>query len=170
MLAAAEDADLVLGSRVRARRWRGGVADVAEADLRGGCAYARLVLGVPIRDRTGGFKCFRRWVLELLDLRNVRVGGYAFQIVYLPHAADGGGRVVELPITFTDRTLGNSKMSRSIVLEAVREVPALRLQAARGRLVEGDDGNGRCRPCNGFATAAESRRHRGSTDLKLRRP
>jgi dolichol-phosphate mannosyltransferase len=138
MLAAAEGADLVLGSRYV--RGGGVVGWPASRKLisRGGCTYARLLLGVPIRDLTGGFKCFRRWVLESLDLRQVRAGGYAFQIELTYRTLRMGGRVVELPITFTDRTLGHSKMSRSIVLEAVREVPALRLQAARGRLVEGE--------------------------------
>jgi dolichol-phosphate mannosyltransferase len=138
MLAASAEADLVLGSRYV----RGGGVEGWPASRklisRGGCTYARLVLGVPIRDLTGGFKCFRRWVLESLDLRNVRAGGYAFQIELTYRTLRMGGRVVELPITFTDRTLGHSKMSRSIVIEAVREVPALRLQAARGRLVEGE--------------------------------
>ncbi len=138
MLAAADGADLVLGSRYV--HGGGVVGWPASRKLisRGGCAYARLVLGVPIRDLTGGFKCFRRWVLESLDLRNVRAGGYAFQIELTYRTLRMGGRVVELPITFTDRTMGHSKMSRSIVLEAVREVPVLRLQAARGRLIEGE--------------------------------
>jgi dolichol-phosphate mannosyltransferase len=138
MLVASADADLVLGSRYV----RGGGVEGWPASRklisRGGCLYARLLLGVPVRDLTGGFKCFRRWVLESLDLRNVRAGGYAFQIELTYRTLRMGGRVVELPITFTDRTLGDSKMSRSIVIEAVRQVPALRLQAARGRLVEGD--------------------------------
>jgi dolichol-phosphate mannosyltransferase len=136
MLVASADADLVLGSRYV----RGGGVEGWPASRklisRGGCLYARVLLGVPIRDLTGGFKCFRRWVLESLDLRNVRAGGYAFQIELTYRTLRMGGRVVELPITFTDRTLGTSKMSRSIVIEAVRQVPALRLQAARGRLVE----------------------------------
>ena len=140
MLEASADADLVLGSRYV----RGGGVEgwpvSRKLISRGGCAYARLVLGVPIRDLTGGFKCFRRWVLEALDLRNVRAGGYAFQIELTYRTLRMGGRVVELPITFTDRTHGRSKMSRSIVIEAVREVPALRLHAARGLLVEGETG------------------------------
>jgi len=110
---------------------------------RGGCTYARLVLGVPIRDLTGGFKCFRRWVLESLDLSHVRAGGYAFQIELTYRTLRMGGRVVELPITFTDRAYGESKMSRTIVLEAVREVPALRLRAVRGALLERPDGEPR---------------------------
>ena len=110
---------------------------------RGGCLYARLVLGVPIHDLTGGFKCFRRWVLESLDLSHVQAGGYAFQIELTYRTLRMGGRVVELPITFTDRAYGESKMSRAIVLEAVREVPALRLRALRGALLERPDGEPR---------------------------
>jgi dolichol-phosphate mannosyltransferase len=138
MLAASADADLVLGSRYVPGGGVAGWPAARKLISRGGCTYARLVLGVPIRDLTGGFKCFRRWVLQSLDLRNVRAGGYAFQIELTYRTLRMGGRVVELPITFTDRTYGHSKMSRSIVIEAVREVPALRLQAARGRLVEGE--------------------------------
>ena len=138
MLVASADADLVLGSRYVRGGGVEGWPPSRKLISRGGCLYARLLLGVPIRDLTGGFKCFRRWVLESLDLRNVRAGGYAFQIELTYRTLRMGGRVVELPITFTDRTLGNSKMSRSIVIEAVRQVPALRLQAARGGLVEGE--------------------------------
>jgi dolichol-phosphate mannosyltransferase len=138
MLIASADADLVLGSRYVRGGGVEGWPPSRKLISRGGCLYARLMLGVPIRDLTGGFKCFRRWVLESLDLSHVRAGGYAFQIELTYRTLRMGGRVVELPITFTDRTLGNSKMSRSIVIEAVRQVPALRLQAARGRLVEGE--------------------------------
>jgi dolichol-phosphate mannosyltransferase len=102
-----------------------------------------MVLGVPIHDLTGGFKCFRRWVLEALDLSHVQAGGYAFQIELTYRTLRMGGRVVELPITFTDRAYGESKMSRAIVLEAVREVPALRLRAVRGTLLERPDGEPR---------------------------
>jgi dolichol-phosphate mannosyltransferase len=140
MLAASADADLVLGSRYVAG---GGVAGWPLARRlisRGGCTYARVILGVGVHDLTGGFKCFRRWVLEHLDLSQVGAGGYAFQIELTYRTLRMGGRVVEVPITFTDRAYGESKMSRSIVLEAVREVPALRLRALRGRLVEGTAG------------------------------
>jgi len=140
MLAASAEADLVLGSRYVAG---GGVAGwplSRRLISRGGCTYARLILGVGVHDLTGGFKCFRRWVLESLDLSHVGAGGYAFQIELTYRTLRMGGRVVEVPITFTDRTYGESKMSRSIVLEAVREVPALRLRALRGRLVEGAAG------------------------------
>ena len=138
MLEAAADADLVLGSRYVPGGGVEGWPLSRRLISRGGCTYARLVLGVPIRDLTGGFKCFRRSVLEALDLRNVHAGGYAFQIELTYRTLRMGGRVVELPITFVDRAYGRSKMSRSIVIEAVRQVPALRLRAARGRLVEGD--------------------------------
>jgi dolichol-phosphate mannosyltransferase len=140
MLDAARDADLVLGSRYVGG---GGVAGwplSRKLISRGGCTYARMILGVPVRDLTGGFKCFRRWVLEQLDLSDVHAGGYAFQIELTYRTLRMGGRVVELPIIFTDRTDGHSKMSRSIVLEAVREVPALRLRALRGRLLDGAAG------------------------------
>ncbi|MDX6523022.1 MAG: dolichol-phosphate mannosyltransferase [Gaiellales bacterium] len=143
MLTAAEHADLVLGSRYTP----GGGVDGWPLSRRlisqGGCGYARRILGVDVRDLTGGFKCFRRWVLESLDLSDVRAGGYAFQIELTYRTLRMGGRVVELPITFVDRAYGESKMSRAIVLEAVRQVPALRLRALRGRLVEGANGEPR---------------------------
>ena len=101
---------------------------------RGGSLYARVVLGVSVHDLTGGFKCFRRGVLEAIDLQAVTANGYAFQIEMTYRALRQGFSVVELPITFTDRVVGGSKMSRAIVLEAVWKVPALRLQALRGRL------------------------------------
>jgi len=134
MLAASADADLVLGSRYVGGGGVDGWPLMRRVISRGGCTYARLVLGVPISDLTGGFKCFRRWVLESLDLSEVHAGGYAFQIELTYRTLRIGGRVVEMPITFTDRTGGESKMSRAIVLEAVRQVPALRLRALRGRL------------------------------------
>ncbi|HEY0386923.1 MAG TPA: polyprenol monophosphomannose synthase [Gaiellales bacterium] len=140
ILAASADADLVLGSRYTAGGGVEGWPVSRKLISRGGCAYARLVLGVDIRDLTGGFKCFRRWVLESLDLRDVRAGGYAFQIELTYRTLRMGGRVVEVPITFVDRAHGESKMSRAIVLEAVRQVPALRIRAVRGRLIEGSGG------------------------------
>jgi dolichol-phosphate mannosyltransferase len=132
--AAAQDADLVLGSRYvdggAIRNW-GLVRRFVSA---GGSLYARLVLGVPVRDLTGGFKCYRRRVLEDIDLDAVRSRGYAFQIETTYRALRAGFRVVEVPITFVDREVGGSKMSRSIVLEAIWKVPALRLRALRGTL------------------------------------
>jgi dolichol-phosphate mannosyltransferase len=132
--AAAQEADLVLGSRYveggAIRNW-GIVRRMVSA---GGSLYARLVLGVPVRDLTGGFKCYRRRVLEHIDLDAVRSRGYAFQIETTYRALRAGFRVVEVPITFVDREVGGSKMSRAIVLEAIWKVPALRLRALRGML------------------------------------
>ncbi|HET8673657.1 MAG TPA: polyprenol monophosphomannose synthase [Thermoleophilaceae bacterium] len=126
LIAAAERADLVLGSRyVRG----GGVIDWGLARRllsRGGCWYARKVLGVPVHDLTGGFKCFRRKVLETLDLDSVHAAGYGFQIELTYRALEAGFTVEEVPITFRERQLGTSKMSPRIALEAVWKVPALR--------------------------------------------
>jgi dolichol-phosphate mannosyltransferase len=132
--AAAEDADVVLGSRYveggAIRNW-GLARRIVSA---GGSLYARFLLGVSVRDLTGGFKCFRRSVLETIDLDAIRSRGYAFQIETTYRALRAGFRVVEVPITFADREVGGSKMSRSIVLEAIWKVPMLRLAALRGRL------------------------------------
>jgi dolichol-phosphate mannosyltransferase len=134
LLEAAAGADLVLGSRYVAgggvENW-GPLRRVVSA---GGSLYARLLLGVPIRDLTGGFKCFRREVLETIDLDAVDSRGYAFQIETTYRALRRGFRVIEIPIRFVDRAVGHSKMSRAIVLEAVWKVPLLRLAALRGRL------------------------------------
>jgi len=136
LIAAAEaGADLVLGSRYVEG---GSVSDdwgiVRRAVSAGGSLYARLLLGVPVRDLTGGFKCFRRAVLEAIDLGEVHAKGYAFQIELTYRARRKGFRVVEVPIRFVDRTHGGSKMSRAIVLEAIWKVPLLRLRALAGRL------------------------------------
>jgi dolichol-phosphate mannosyltransferase len=136
LLAAAEDgADLVLGSRYVKG---GSVSDdwgfIRRAVSSGGSVYARLILGVPVRDLTGGFKCFRRAVLEAIDLETVQAKGYAFQIELTYRARRRGFRVVEVPIRFVDRTRGGSKMSHAIVLEAIWRVPALRVRALTGRL------------------------------------
>jgi len=134
LVEAAGDADLVLGSRYVAggsvQNW-GFVRRLVSA---GGSLYARILLGVGIRDLTGGFKCFRREVLETIDLDAVSSRGYAFQIETTYRALRDGFRVVEVPITFVDRERGGSKMSRAIVLEAIWKVPALRLRALAGRL------------------------------------
>jgi len=134
LIAATNDADLALGSRYTAggsiRNW--GAA--RRAISRGGSFYAQLLLSSRIRDLTGGFKCYRREVLEAIDLASVDSRGYAFQIETTYRAVRAGFRVVELPITFADREVGGSKMSRSIVLEAIWKVPQLRLAALRGRL------------------------------------
>jgi dolichol-phosphate mannosyltransferase len=132
--AAIGGADLVLGSRYVAG---GGVRDWGisrRVISAGGCLYARTILGVRVRDLTGGFKCFRRAVLERIPLDAVDAQGYMFQIEMTYRALRDGFRVVEVPITFADRRLGGSKMSRRIVLEAVRRVPELRLGALRKRL------------------------------------
>src|SRR5664279_5396183 len=100
----------------------------------GGSLYARLLLGVRVRDLTGGFKCYRREVLERIDLGAIHSKGYAFQIETTYRALRAGFTVVEVPITFADRTAGHSKMSRAIFLEAVAKVPLLRLAALTGRL------------------------------------
>jgi dolichol-phosphate mannosyltransferase len=100
----------------------------------GGSFYARTLLGIPIRDLTGGFKCFRRTVLQTLDLEAIHSKGYAFQIETTYRALRAGFRVEEVPIVFSDRMHGHSKMSRTIFLEAVARVPALRWAALTGRL------------------------------------
>jgi dolichol-phosphate mannosyltransferase len=126
LVAAARDADLVLGSRYVPG---GGVARwgvVRRMISRGGCWYARRVLGVRVRDLTGGFKCFRRVVLETVPLGDVAAAGYVFQVEVTYRALLAGFRVVEVPITFTDRVRGESKMHGSIVREAAVRVPRLR--------------------------------------------
>ncbi len=126
LLAAAAAADVVLGSRYVAG---GGVSDwgaVRRLVSRGGCWYAQRVLGLRVRDLTGGFKCFRRDVLEAIDLPTVRSRGYAFQVELTYRAVHAGFRVVELPIVFRDRRLGRSKMSWRIAGEAALLVPRLR--------------------------------------------
>jgi dolichol-phosphate mannosyltransferase len=126
LLEAAERADLVLGSRYVEG---GGVTEwgaLRRAISRGGSAYARLALGIGVRDVTGGFKCFRREVLEAIDLDSIRSRGYAFQVEMTYRAIQQGFEVVEVPIVFRDRRAGKSKMDRSIVAEAAWRVPLLR--------------------------------------------
>ena len=133
LIEAAADADLVLGSRYV---HGGGVRDwglVRRLISRGASIYTRLLL-MPVRDPTGGFKCFRREVLERLDLDAITSRGYMFQIETTYRALRAGFRVREIPITFADREVGGSKMSRGIVAEAIWKVPALRLAAWRGRV------------------------------------
>jgi dolichol-phosphate mannosyltransferase len=96
---------------------------------RGGGVYARTILGVEVQDLTGGFKCIRRAVLESIDLPTVRAQGYVFQIEVTYRAILAGFRVREVPIVFTDRTVGTSKMSTGIALEAMWSVPRLRRTA-----------------------------------------
>ncbi|MEK6278215.1 MAG: polyprenol monophosphomannose synthase [Actinomycetota bacterium] len=131
LLDAARNADLVLGSRYVEG---GGVSEwgaLRRAISRGGSAYARIVLGVGIRDLTGGFKCFRCEVLESIDLDSIDSRGYAFQVEMTYRAIKAGFRVVEVPIVFRERRVGASKMSRGIVAEAIWRVPALRFTQRR---------------------------------------
>jgi dolichol-phosphate mannosyltransferase len=135
LLAAVEGgADLALGSRYVSgggvRNW-GLVRRVISA---GGSLYARVLLGVKVRDLTGGFKCYRRRALEAIDLDAIETKGYAFQIETTYRVLRAGFEVVEVPITFADREVGGSKMSKAIVAEAIWKVPGLRLAALFGRL------------------------------------
>jgi dolichol-phosphate mannosyltransferase len=133
LIAAAGEADLGVGSRYVPG---GGVRDwglLRRALSRCGCWYARRVLGVGVRDLTGGFKCFRRAVLEELDLSGVQAAGYCFQIEVTYRALQAGFRVREVPIVFSERRAGRSKMTARIALEAVWRVPALRLRRRRAR-------------------------------------
>jgi dolichol-phosphate mannosyltransferase len=129
LIDASADADLVLGSRYVPG---GGVKDwglLRQLVSRGGGAYARRILGVSVRDLTGGYKCIRRQVLESIDLPSVRAEGYIFQIEVTYRAILAGFTVREVPIVFADRTAGTSKMSSRIALEAFVRVPALRREA-----------------------------------------
>jgi dolichol-phosphate mannosyltransferase len=128
-------ADLALGSRYTSG---GAVQDwglVRRLVSRGGCLYAQAVLSAPVRDLTGGFKCFRAEVLRAIDLPTIRAQGYAFQVELTYRALQRGFRVVEVPITFRDRQLGTSKMSTTIAVEAMFLVPRLRLKR-RGRAAD----------------------------------
>jgi dolichol-phosphate mannosyltransferase len=141
LIAAAADADVVLGSRYVPG---GGVRDwglARRAISRGGGLYARKILGVDVRDLTGGFKCIHREVLEAIDLDSVRADGYVFQIEVTYRAVIAGFKVVEVPIVFQDRTAGASKMSPRIALEAMLLVPRLRRSAVRA-LAAGAPRNG----------------------------
>lgn len=134
-LAAIEQADLVLGSRYQ----QGRVTVVnwpIQRLILSYCAnvYARFVTGLPVWDATGGFKCFRRVVLEAIDFDHVRSNGYAFQIEMSFRAWKRGFKIAEIPIVFVDRTEGTSKMSKSIVREAVWMVWRLRWWAMRGKV------------------------------------
>jgi dolichol-phosphate mannosyltransferase len=128
LIAAARDADLVLGSRYVAG---GGVTDWGLARRllsRGGSWYARTVLGVRVKDLTGGFKCFRREVLEGLAFSGFQTAGFGFQVEVTYRALQSGARVREIPILFRDRRVGASKMNSRIVFEALWRVPELRLR------------------------------------------
>jgi dolichol-phosphate mannosyltransferase len=134
LIAAAEDADLVLGSRYV----NGGGTEnwglLRRLVSRGGCIYAQVLLGVRVRDLTGGFKCFRRATLEAIDLDALSAHGYAFQIETTYRVLRAGLRVKEIPIRFVERRAGASKMTSSIVAEAIWKVPLLRLRVLFGRL------------------------------------
>jgi dolichol-phosphate mannosyltransferase len=134
LAAAADEADLALGSRYVAGGGTKNWGLVRRFISRGGSLYAQVLLGLGIRDLTGGFKCYRRAVLETIDLDAIDSRGYAFQIETTYRAIRAGFSVVEVPITFADREVGGSKMSKSIVLEAIWKVPALRLRALTNRL------------------------------------
>jgi dolichol-phosphate mannosyltransferase len=126
LIAAAHAADLALGSRYVPG---GGITEwgvVRRLLSRGGSAYARWLLGVPVRDLTGGFKCFNRRVLDAIDLEDVHADGYGFQIELTYRAVQKGFTVTEVPIVFRERRVGQSKMTARIAVEAVWKVPALR--------------------------------------------
>jgi dolichol-phosphate mannosyltransferase len=128
LIEATERADLAIGSRYVPG---GGITDwgpLRRFISRGGSAYARTALGLPIKDLTGGFKCFRRIVLETIDLDTIEARGYAFQVETTYRAIKAGFRVVEVPIVFKDRADGTSKMSKAIVAEAMWRVPAMRFR------------------------------------------
>jgi dolichol-phosphate mannosyltransferase len=128
LIAAAADADLVLGSRYVPG---GGVENwglFRRALSRGGSLYARAILGVPVHDLTGGFKCFRRATLEGIDYLDTHADGYGFQIELTYRSYKAGYRVKEIPIVFRDREQGTSKMNARIALEAIWKVPALRFR------------------------------------------
>jgi dolichol-phosphate mannosyltransferase len=132
--AAEAGADLVLGSRYAPGGSIGNWGLPRRIVSAGGSWYARLLLGVKVSDLTGGFKCYRRRVLETIDLDAIGSKGYAFQIETTYRALRAGFQVAEIPIHFIDREEGGSKMSKAIVVEAVWKVPALRLAALRGRI------------------------------------
>lgn len=132
MFEAVRGADLVLGSRYVAG---GGVTDwgaYRRLLSRGGNLYSRKVLGLPQRDLTGGFKCWRAEALEAVDYHSVSTSGYAFQVEMTYRAVEAGLRVIEVPIIFKERTRGESKMSGAIVLEGILGVPALRFGPGGG--------------------------------------
>jgi dolichol-phosphate mannosyltransferase len=135
LIAAAENgADLVLGSRYIPGGSIPNWGALRRFVSLGGNLYAQVILGSRLRDLTGGFKCFHARVLETIDLDAIRARGYAFQIETTYRVVRAGFRVVEVPISFSDREQGHSKMSKSIVAEAIWQVPLLRLRALAGRL------------------------------------
>lgn len=132
LLAAAVDADIVIGSRyVRGGRNRCGSA-IRHFLSRAGCLYARVILGVPVRDLTGGFKCFARSALRTIDVDALATRGYGFNIEATYRGLNAGLHVREVPITFAPRRSGRSKMTLAIVVEAAWRVLALRLSRLEG--------------------------------------
>jgi dolichol-phosphate mannosyltransferase len=134
LIEAARDADLVLGSRYAPGGGTENWGLIRRFVSRGGCLYAQILLGMRVRDLTGGFKCFRRAALEAIDLDALSAHGYAFQIETTYRVRRAGLRVAEIPITFVERRAGASKMTGSIVAEAIWKVPLLRLRALANRL------------------------------------
>jgi len=134
LIEATGNADLVLGSRYAPGGGTENWGFVRRLVSRGGCLYAQVLLGVRVRDLTGGFKCFRRSALETIDLDALSARGYAFQIETTYRVLRAGLRVTEVPIRFVERRVGDSKMTSSIVTEAIWKVPVLRARALVGRL------------------------------------
>lgn len=133
LIAASAIADLVIGSRYVPG---GGITEWGAARRmisRGGSLYSRVVLGAPVRDLTGGFKCFHREVLETVDLDSINASGYSFQVEMTYRVLKAGFEVLEVPITFRERQAGSSKMSTSIMFEAAWRVPAIRLSTVGRR-------------------------------------
>jgi dolichol-phosphate mannosyltransferase len=131
LLEALDGADVVLGSRYVPGGGVVGWPLTRQAISKGGCLYARLILGLSVHDLTGGFKCFRRDVLEFLLERSIEARGYGFQIQMTYEACRAGFRVREVPIVFRERERGESKMSVDVIREAALMVPRLRLAARR---------------------------------------
>ena len=134
LIEATNHADLVLGSRYVPGGSIPNWGALRRFISRGGCLYAQVILGLGVRDLTGGFKCFRRAALEAIDLDALSAHGYAFQIETTYRVKRAGLRVQEVPITFVERRAGASKMTGAIVAEAMWRVPALRVRALFGRL------------------------------------
>jgi dolichol-phosphate mannosyltransferase len=127
LLAAAEQPyDLVLGSRYVAQGGTENWGVVRKLISRGGNLYAGIILGLPVADATGGYRCYRRKVLETINLERIRSNGYSFQIEMVYRTMQAGFRIAEIPIIFPDRRVGKSKMSRRIVIEALINVWKLR--------------------------------------------
>lgn len=136
LAAATDSADLVLGSRYVPGGGTVNWSRLRQFISQGGSTYTRLILGIPYRDLTGGFKCFRRQVLETIDLDAVNSTGYAFQIEMTYRAHQAGFQIVEVPITFRERQAGQSKMGVGIMVEALFRVWKLRFPGRRAQSVE----------------------------------